>query len=63
MVNSKVNTSVEKTEEYSDFLKKAINVDFNIKSEFPNFNVLVIHSNFKNDIFNNMKLLSFRSWN
>ena len=58
---NKVNMRDEKTEEYFDLLKNAINVDINNKSDSPSFYALVIHSNFNNDIFNGMKSLSSRS--
>ena len=35
----------------------SINLDINNKLESPSFYALVIHSNFKNDIFNDMKSL------
>ena len=54
---NKVSMRNEKTKEYFGLLKNAINLDINNKSESPNFYALVIHSNFNNDIFNDMKSL------
>ena len=59
----KVNMRDQKTEEYFGLLKSAINFDINTKAIDPSFYALVIHSNFKNDIFNDMKSLNIRSRN
>ncbi len=47
-----------KTEEYQRLLKEAVEKDAKSKNYQPNFYALVVHSNYKNKIFETMKSLS-----
>jgi hypothetical protein len=54
----KISMRNERKEKYFSLLENAINLDIQCLSKSPSFYALVIHSNFNNDIFKDMKTLS-----